>query len=72
MGQAKLQQVKLQIKELLAMRKQLEEILKDWDARLARTQKGQPARLLESLPNDLTRADLSRRLTTKSRKEGKL
>ena len=72
MGQAKLHQIKQQMKELLVMRKQLESILKDWDSRLARTQKGQPARLLEALPNGLTRVDLSRGINTKKREERKL
>jgi DNA-binding transcriptional MerR regulator len=49
----KLQEVKQQIKDLLGMRDQLERILKDWDARLARAEKGKPARLLESLPHDV-------------------
>jgi MerR family copper efflux transcriptional regulator len=72
MGQVKLQQIKQQIKELLVMRKQLEGILKDWDLRLARTRKGEPARLLEALPNGLRRVDLPRRFTTRNTKEGKL
>ncbi len=71
MGQAKLQQVKQQIRELRVMKKQLEGILKDWDARLARTRKGAPARLLEALPTDLRRVDLAPRFTNKNRKEGK-
>jgi hypothetical protein len=71
MGQVKLQQIKQQIKELLVMRKQLEGILKDWDTRLARTRKGTPARLLESLPNGLRRLDLAPRLKT-NRKESRL
>ena len=49
----KLREVKQQINDLLGMRDQLERILKDWDARLARTGKGKPARLLESLPHDV-------------------
>jgi DNA-binding transcriptional MerR regulator len=49
----KLEEVKQQINDLLGMRDQLERILKDWDARLARTGKGKPARLLESLPLDV-------------------
>jgi DNA-binding transcriptional MerR regulator len=49
----KLREVKQQINDLLRMRDQLERILKDWDARLARTGKGKPARLLESLPHDV-------------------
>jgi MerR family copper efflux transcriptional regulator len=72
MGQEKLQQVKQQIRALRVMQKQLEDILKDWDARLARTRKGAPARLLEALPNDLRRVDFGRRLTTRNRKKGEL
>ncbi len=51
MAEAKLRDVKLQIRELQAMRRQLGRILKDWKKRLARTRKGQPAKLLESLPD---------------------
>jgi DNA-binding transcriptional MerR regulator len=65
MGQVKLQQIKQQIKELRVMRKQLEGILKDWDSRLVRTRKGEPARLLEALPTGLRRIDLTHRFTTK-------
>ena len=49
----KLEEVKQQINDLLGMRDQLERILNDWDARLARTGKGKPALLLESLPHDV-------------------
>jgi len=70
LGQRKLEEVEQQIKELLVMRKQLEGILKDWDARLAGTRKGEPARLLEALPNDLKRVDLPRRFTPKNKKDG--
>jgi DNA-binding transcriptional MerR regulator len=55
MAASKLTEVKRQIKELAGMRRQLERILSDWDARLARTAKGQPARLLENLPDKLSR-----------------
>ena len=65
MGQVKLQQVKQRIRELRVMRKQLEGILKDWDARLARTRKGEPARLLEALPKGLRRVDLAPRFNNK-------
>lgn len=50
----KLQDLEQQIKDLSRMRDQLERTLKDWDARLAGSRKGQPARLLESLPQDVT------------------
>jgi len=54
MAKSKLQEVKRQIKDLIAMRKQLEQVLKNWDLRLSRSGKGKPARLLESLPDGLT------------------
>ena len=60
----KLQDVKQQIRDLLGMHDQLERILTDWDARLARTGKGKPARLLESLPHDVIGTS-PRRLTAK-------
>jgi DNA-binding transcriptional MerR regulator len=56
----KLEEVKQQIDDLLVMRDQLERILKDWDARLTRTGKGKPARLLESLPHDVIGSNASR------------
>jgi MerR family transcriptional regulator, mercuric resistance operon regulatory protein len=65
----KLQEVKQQIKDLLGMRDQLERILKDWDARLARTGKGKTARLLESLPHDVIGTN-PRRLTAKHLRRG--
>lgn len=71
MGQVKLQQVKQRIRELRVMQKQLEGILENWDATLARTRKGAPARLLEALPNDLKRIDFGPRLTERNRKDGK-
>ncbi len=60
----KLQEVKQQINDLLGMRDQLKRILKDWDDRLARTGRGKPARLLESLPHDVIGINPSR-LTAK-------
>lgn len=50
---AKRKQIDAQISELKAMRRQLDSILKDWRTRLARAKKGQVARLLENLPNEL-------------------
>jgi DNA-binding transcriptional MerR regulator len=61
----KLEEVKQQINDLLGMRDQLERILKDWDARLALSGKGKPARLLESLPHDVIGTNPSR-LTAKN------
>jgi len=60
----KLEQVKQQINDLIGMRNQVERILKDWDALLARTGNGKQARLLESLPHDVIGTN-SRRLTAK-------
>jgi MerR family transcriptional regulator, copper efflux regulator len=65
----KLREVKQQINDLLGMRDQLERILKDWDARLARTGKGKQARLLESLPHDVIAVN-PRRLTAKHLRRG--
>ena len=56
----KLQEVRQQINDLSGMRDQRERILKDWDARLARSGKGKPARLLESLPPDVIGTNPSR------------
>jgi hypothetical protein len=72
MAQAKLGAVKQQIEDLLAMRNQLEQILKDWDARLAHTRKGKPARLLETLPNELARVSSLSSLAAKQRKERRI
>ena len=60
LAESKLTEVKRQIKELGGMRRQLERILNDWDARLARTAKGHPARLLEALPDKLSRTKPTR------------
>ena len=46
----KIRDMELQIRELVSMRAELARISKDWDRRLARTTKGEPARLLENLP----------------------
>jgi DNA-binding transcriptional MerR regulator len=56
MAKAKLQGIEKQIEDLLTMRRQLERIVKDWNRRLARTPKGKPARLLETLPESWQRA----------------
>jgi len=60
----KLREVKQQLNNLLGIRDQLERVLKHWDARLARNGKGKPARLLESLPQDVIGTN-PRRLTAK-------
>ncbi len=54
-AETKLRQLRVHIKNLTAMRRHLETILKDWDARLVRTGKGKPARLLETLSDALPR-----------------
>jgi len=66
----KLEEVKQQIRDLLSMRDQLERIVKDWDVRLAKTTKGKPARLLESLPHDVIRSNPNR-LRAKLKKRGR-
>jgi len=63
----KLSEVKKQIEDLLRMRDQLERIVKDWDARLARTGNGKLARLLESLSLDMIGTNPNR-LTAKHRR----
>jgi MerR family copper efflux transcriptional regulator len=67
LAESKLIEVKRQIKELTGMRGQLEHILNDWDARLARTAKGQPARLLETLPDKLSPTKSTPRFQRKSK-----
>ncbi len=44
---AKLETTKAQIRDLFALRDELTSLLEEWDARLARTPKGEPARLLD-------------------------
>lgn len=50
MAEVKLAGVDEKIRELIALRGQLEQILKTWDAKLARVRPGEQARLLETLP----------------------
>jgi DNA-binding transcriptional MerR regulator len=52
LAQTKLRQLNQQIKDLLALRNDLNAVLKDWNRRLERNGKGRPARLLENLPAD--------------------
>jgi DNA-binding transcriptional MerR regulator len=61
---SKLSEVQERIKELVVMRKQLEQTLKNWDSKLARVRPGEQARLLEGLPESIA----SRRLTVRSLK----
>ena len=57
LASSKLKELKRHIQELIAMQRELEFILKDWDHRLLRT-KDKPAHLLETLP-ELSRGNTS-------------
>lgn len=70
-AQSKLEQVKQQIENLIEMRNQLETMLKHWNAKLARTRRGQPARLLDDLPPEIRGNALTSPFTKKPRKEGR-
>ncbi|HXY06414.1 MAG TPA: heavy metal-responsive transcriptional regulator [Terriglobales bacterium] len=70
MAGRKLQDLKQQIGDLQKMRDQLERILKDWDAQLARTGKGKQARLLETLPHDILGANPNRLIAKNDKKRG--
>jgi MerR family transcriptional regulator, Zn(II)-responsive regulator of zntA len=50
LAERKLREVDGQLENLASFRSALEGILRDWDLRLRDVRKGQPARLLESLP----------------------
>jgi DNA-binding transcriptional MerR regulator len=69
MAQSKVELLNRQIKGLVVMRGELARILKKWDTRLAHTRKGVPARLLETMPKDLTPGISPFALTTRDRKE---
>jgi len=69
MAESKLEQVKQQIQNLVEMRDQLEEMLKHWNIKLARTRRGQPARLLEDLPPEIIGNGLRSPFTKKTGKE---
>ncbi len=71
MAESKLEQVKQQIESLIEMRSQLEAMLKHWNVKLARTRRGQPARLLEDLPPEIRGNALRSPFTKKTRKEGR-
>lgn len=49
LAQSKLAQVEQQLRDLQILHSQLQLLIQDWDARIANTPKGQPARLLETL-----------------------
>jgi DNA-binding transcriptional MerR regulator len=70
MAQAKLRQLNQQVKVLLALRNDLNGVLKDWNRRLERTGKGQPARLLENLPAASSIEVLRHPLRAPQRKKG--
>jgi len=69
MAQSKLEEVKQQIQTLVEMRDQLEVMLKHWKVTLARTRRGQPARLLEDLPPEFKGNGLRSPLDKKTKKE---
>ena len=71
MAESKLEQVKQQIENLIEMRNQLETMLKNWNIKLARTRRGEPARLLEDLPADVRGNGLRSPFTKKTGKEGR-
>ena len=70
MAETKIVNIRQQISDLLGVRDQLESIVKQWDARLARTKKGEQARLLESLPTDVIGSNPNR-LKANLRKRGR-
>jgi DNA-binding transcriptional MerR regulator len=49
LARARLAEIDLLIEELSGVREDLRKVLEDWDSRLERVEKGQPARLLEAL-----------------------
>jgi DNA-binding transcriptional MerR regulator len=67
LARRKLQELEHQIRDLNEMREQLELILRKWNAQLARTGKGTPARLLENLPDNLTRVEWETKFKRDSR-----
>lgn len=69
MAESKLDQVNQQIENLMEMRNRLEAMLEHWDVKLARTRRGQLARLLEDLPQEGRGKGLRRPFTKKTRKE---
>ncbi|HWE49637.1 MAG TPA: heavy metal-responsive transcriptional regulator [Bryobacteraceae bacterium] len=53
LAQSKLEQIDRRLEELVALRRQLAELLATWDHRLEQTPPDQPAGLLEMLPGSL-------------------
>jgi DNA-binding transcriptional MerR regulator len=72
MAESKLQQVKQQIRDLIAMRDQLDALVKDWKIMLARTRKGEPALLLEALPRGFAQVGVPSPLAKKTRKDARM
>jgi DNA-binding transcriptional MerR regulator len=68
-AESKLQQIKHQIKDLCEMRDHLDALLRDWKLKLARTRKGEPAWLLDSLPREFVRPGLRSGFTKEKRRE---
>jgi DNA-binding transcriptional MerR regulator len=56
LARTNLSQLDAQVRELQALRRRMAIIIRDWDARLAKTPKGRQARLLERLPPSTPRA----------------
>lgn len=50
---SKLEQIEQRLQELQLLRNHIKELIAIWDKRLYQTPEGQPARLLEMLPNSL-------------------
>ena len=69
---SKLQQIKQQIRDLTAMRDQLDVLVKNWKIKLSRTREGEPARLLEALPREFTRTSRRSLLTKKKRPKARV
>ena len=55
LARLKLAQLDAQMRELQALRRRMVEIIRDWDARLVKTPKGQQALLLEGLQDATSR-----------------
>jgi MerR family copper efflux transcriptional regulator len=68
-AETKLKQVRQQIRDLIAMRDQLDTILKSWETKLAHTRKGEPAGLLEGLPQEFAAVGALFSPTKKTRKK---
>lgn len=66
LADSKLRQLEQQVTDLVAMRDQLRRVLRSWNKSLARTPKGEWARLLETLPREAERHVSPVRSTTKS------